>query len=57
MWTLLSLDLDRSIVANRVDPDEMAHYEPSHLDIHCLQMCLVWFTGLKWVNEEGVGGG
>ena len=24
-------------VANSVDPDEMAHYEPSHHDLHCLQ--------------------
>ena len=24
-------------VANSVDPDEMAHHEPSHLDLHCLQ--------------------
>ena len=22
--------------ANSVDPDEVAHYEPSHLDLHCL---------------------
>ena len=22
--------------ANREDPDEMAHNEPSHLDLHCL---------------------
>ena len=22
--------------ANTEDPDEMAHYEPSHLDLHCL---------------------
>ena len=21
--------------ANSVDPDEAAHYEPSHLDLHC----------------------
>ena len=45
-WTLPSLNLDSSIVANRnksktfsnriansVDPDEMAHNEPSHLDL------------------------
>ena len=25
--------------ANSVDPDEMAHYEPSHLDLHCLPFC------------------
>ena len=24
-------------LANSVDPDETAHYEPSHLDLHCLQ--------------------
>ena len=22
--------------ANTVDPDKMAHYEPSHLDLQCL---------------------
>ena len=27
-------------IANSVDPDEMAHYEPSHLDLHCLQKYL-----------------
>ena len=21
--------------ANNVDPDEVAHYEPPHLDLHC----------------------
>ena len=25
--------------ANRVDPDKMAYYEPSHLDPHCLPFC------------------
>ena len=24
-------------MANSVDSDEMAHYESSHLDLHCLQ--------------------
>ena len=24
-------------MANSVDPDQMAHNEPSHLDLHCLQ--------------------
>ena len=24
-------------MANSVDPDKMAHKEPSHLDLHCLQ--------------------
>ena len=24
-------------MSNSVDPDETAHYEPSHLDLRCLQ--------------------
>ena len=27
---------------NSVDPDEMAHYEPSHLALHCLKRYLYW---------------
>ena len=34
-------------MANSVDPDEMAHYEPSHLDLHCLQRQLIWSAGLE----------
>ena len=34
-------------MANTVDPDEMAHYEPSHLDLQCLQnqllLCLALY--------------
>ena len=26
--------------ANSIDPDETAHYEPSHLDIRCLSSSL-----------------
>ena len=33
-------------MANSVDPDEMAHYEPSHLDLHCLQS-LFWIAGMS----------
>ena len=25
-------------MVNSVDPDETARYEPSHLDLHCLQL-------------------
>ena len=32
--------------ANSVDPDEMAHYEPSHLDLHCLHRYL--FRSTSW---------
>ena len=28
-------------MSNSVDPDEMAHYEPSHLDLCCLQKNLL----------------
>ena len=34
-------------MSNRVDPDETAHYEPSHQDLHCLHRCLLWSAGLK----------
>ena len=37
-------------MASCVDPDEMAHYEPSHLDLHCLHRYLYWSTGLKRVK-------
>ena len=31
-------------MSNSVDPDETAHYEPSHLDLRCLQKSLVLST-------------
>ena len=34
-------------MANSVYPDEMAHHEPSHLDLHCLQRYLFWSAGMK----------
>ena len=37
-------------MTNNVDPDETAHDEPSHQDLHCLQKCLSWSTGLKGLN-------
>ena len=33
-------------MAKRVDLDEMAHYKPSHLDVHCFQSYLFWLAGL-----------
>ena len=32
-------------MANSVDPDEVAHYEPPHLGIRCLQMYLFFIFG------------
>ena len=40
-------------MTNSVDPDEMAHYEPSHLDLHCLHRYLFWSTGLKGLKFSG----
>ena len=34
-------------MANSVDPDEKARYEPSHLDLSCLQRYLYESVGLK----------
>ena len=39
-------------IANSVDSDEMAYYEPSHLELHCLQSCLYRSTGLKGYLEK-----
>ena len=33
--------------ANSVDSDEVAHYEPPHLDLHCLQIEIFSFLCLK----------
>ena len=33
-------------MANNVNPDETAHNEPSHLDLHCLQKHLSLLRGL-----------
>ena len=34
-------------MADSVDSDEMAHYELSHLDLHCLQRYLCWSAEMK----------
>ena len=39
--------LKQKRMANSVDPDEMAHLEPSHLDLHCLLRYLFWAERLK----------
>ena len=35
---------------NSVYPDEAAHHEPSHLDIHCLQIQLISLFGTVGVK-------
>ena len=48
--TLVTIPTDT--FANSVDPDDTAHYEPSHLDLHCLHMYLFWSTGLKELTQD-----
>ena len=55
MSAKLKINLVQAIIckkdykANTVDPDEMAHYEPSHLGVQCLQIinCCDWLFKQK----------
>ena len=38
--------------ANTEDPDETAHYEPSHLDLQCLQIQVGLFGALRVTSSE-----
>ena len=40
-------------MANSVDPDEMAHDEPSHQDLHYLQLSVLVFRDGKVMPEIG----
>ena len=39
-------------MSNSVDPDETAHYEPSHLDLCCLQKPIVSPVEMKGLNVQ-----
>ena len=41
-------------MANSVDPDETAHCEPSHVDLHCLQRYLCWSAGMKGIKHKAI---
>ena len=41
--------------ANSVDLDEMAHYEPPHQDLRCLQIQLFLSLVLKELSSESLG--
>ena len=45
------LKIQRLERANSVDLDEVAHYEPSHQDLRCLQIQLLWSLVLKRVKQ------
>ena len=38
---------NKNRVVNSVDPDETAHHEPSHQDVHCFQNKFFWPAELK----------
>ena len=40
-----------NIMANSVDPDEMACYKPSHLDLHCLHKILFLSAELNGLTQ------
>ena len=42
----------QSIGTNNVDLDKMALYEPSHLDLHGLQLQLFSFSVLKLIKQN-----
>ena len=39
---------------NIVDPDETAHYEPSHLDLCCLQKTIIFAYGSERVKPKSM---
>ena len=42
---------ENNIFANRIEPDETAHNEPSHQDLHCLPFCNNFLTETPiWKN-------
>ena len=41
-------------MADSVDPDEMAHYEPSYQDLHSLQRYLYWSAEMKDLRQYEV---
>ena len=41
-------------LANSVDPDETARYEPSHLDLQCLHEYWLWSAGVNGSSFQEV---
>ena len=44
------------MLANAVDPAQMAHYVASDLDLHCLPMTLLWVSRFEVSNLLRDGG-
>ena len=43
-------------MANRIDNDETARYEPSHQDLHCLHRYWFWSAGMKGLGYSTLWG-
>ena len=41
-------------MANSIDPDEMARYEPSHLDLCCLQISVKASLGMNGLSSRNI---
>ena len=59
-YFLTNYRLERSLyiklkdwMSNSIDPDETAHYEPSHLDLCCLQKPIIIACGNERVKHHG----
>ena len=51
-WSLLQIEMsvkNQNRMANSVEPDETAHYEPPHQALHCLHRYLIRSTGLNGI--------
>ena len=44
--------IQRLLKVNSVYPDEVAHYEPPHLDLHCFQNSTVFISGALRVKMK-----
>ena len=42
----------KDYLANNVDLDEVAHYEPPYLDLHCVQILLLFFIAYSVNTSE-----
>ena len=50
--TLSSLQTNMDTFVNSVDPDETAHNEPSHQDLHCLPFYYLLLTETLFVTMD-----
>ena len=48
---LSALETKIITLANSVDPDETAHNNPSHQDLHCLPLLLLFFANIPVYNS------